>query len=81
MNTDLTSFLGQCLVSAAINLFAFLIFHKQYGEKFQKKYYIISYFAAVLLMIAVSQINEPYVNMVYSYVSINAICLIMYESD
>lgn len=36
---------------------------------------------AVLLMIAVSRINEPYVNMVYSYVSINAICLIMYESD
>lgn len=81
MNTELTSFLGQCLVSAAINLFAFLFFHKQYGEKYQKKYYIVSYFAAVLLMIAVSQINEPYVNIVYSYVSINAICLIMYESD
>ncbi len=81
MNTELTSFLGQCLVSAAINLFAFLFFHKQYGERYQKKYYIISYFAAVLLMIAVGQINEPYVNMVYSYVSINAICLIMYESN
>lgn len=81
MNTELTSFLGQCLVSAAINLFAFLFFHKQYGEKYQKKYCIVSYFAAVLLMIAVSQINEPYVNIVYSYVSINAICLIMYESD
>ena len=81
MNTELLSLLGHCFVSVAINLFAFLIFHKQYGEKYRKKYYIISFFMAVLLMIAVSQINEPYVNMVYSYVSINAICLIMYESD
>lgn len=81
MNTELISFLGQCLVSAAINLFAFLFFHKQYGEKYQKKYYIISYVVAVLLMVAVNQINEPYINMVYSYISINAICLILYESD
>lgn len=41
MNTDLTSFLGQCLVSAAINLFAFLIFHKQYGKKLKE---ILHYF-------------------------------------
>ena len=43
MNTELLSLLGHCFVSVAINLFAFLIFHKQYGEKYRKKYYIISF--------------------------------------
>lgn len=81
MNTELTLLLGRCLVSAAINLFTFLFFHKQYGEKYQKKYYIIFYAAAVLIMVMVSEIGDPYINMIYSYVSVNVICLIFYESS
>lgn len=58
-----------------------MFFHKQYGEKYQKKYYIIFYAAAVLIMVMVSEISNPYINMIYSYVSVNVICLIFYESS
>lgn len=82
MNFEIVSFIGQSTIAFTANLLFFLFYKNIYGCKYEKKrYYIVGYFIAVLLMICVNQIGNPYVNMVYSFISANAICMILYESQ
>lgn len=82
MNTELLSFISQSISTATLNLFVFLFCKNMYGCKYKKKrYYILSYFAAVLLMILVNMIDNPFLNLAYSFVSLNTICFLLFESD
>ena len=82
MNTELMSFISQSISTATANLFVFLFCKNLYGCKYKKKrYYILSYLGAVILMITVNIIGNPIVNLVYSFISANAICLLLFESD
>lgn len=82
MNTELLSFISQSISTATANLFIFLFYKNLYGCKYKKKrYYLVGYFITVLLMICVNQIGNPYVNMVYSFISANAVCILLFESQ
>jgi len=82
MNTELLSFISQSISTATLNLFVFLFCKNIYGCKYKKKsYYILSYVAAVLSMILVNMISNPFVNLAYSFISLNAICFLLFESD
>lgn len=82
MNTELLSFISQSISTATANLFVFLLYKNLYGCKYKKiRYYILSYFGAVILMIAVNMIGNPFLNLAYSFISLNAICFVLFESD
>lgn len=81
MNFEMISFIGQSIIAFTTNLLIFLFYKNVYGRKYEKKrYYIAGYFITVLLMICVNQIGDPYVNIVYSFISANAVCIILFES-
>lgn len=82
MNFELISFVGQSIIAATANLLFFLFYKHIYGCKYEKKrYYVLGYIVAVLLMTCVNQIGNPYVNMVYSFISANGVCIILFESQ
>lgn len=82
MNFEIISFIGQSIITFTANLLNLLFYKNVYGCKYEKRrYYIAGYFIAVLLMICVNQIGNPYINMVYSFISANAVCIILFESQ
>lgn len=82
MNCEIISFISQSIITIISNLLIFLFYKNIYRCKYEKKrYYIIGYFIAVLLMICVNQIGNPYINMFYSFISVNAVCIILFESQ
>ncbi|MCH5193364.1 MAG: GHKL domain-containing protein [Oscillospiraceae bacterium] len=82
MSIELLSFLGQSLTAFVANFIFFLFYKNIYGSKYTKRrYYIVGYCIFVTLMIGVNQIGNPYLNMVYSLISDNTICLILFESN
>lgn len=82
MNTGLLSFISQSISTATANLFVFLFYKNLYGCKYKKiSYYILSYFGAVILMIIVNMIGNPFLNLAYSFISLNTICFVLFESD
>lgn len=82
MNIELLPFLGQCLVTCTVNLITFLILKNIYGMRYSKKnIYYIGYVISVILMITVNQIGIPFLNAAYSFLSINAVCLLLFESN
>lgn len=82
MNFEIVSFIGQSIIAVTANLLYFLLYKNIYGCKYEKKrYYLIGYLITVLLMICVNQIGNPYVNMVYSFISANAVCIMFFESQ
>lgn len=77
MSTELLSFISQSISTATLNLFVFLFCKNMYGCKYKKKYcYMLSYLVAVLMMILVNIISNPFVNLGYSFISLNAICFL-----
>lgn len=82
MDTEVLSFISQSISTATANLFIFLFCKNLYGCKYKKKkYYILSYLGAVILMITVNIIGNPIINLIYSFISVNAICLLLFETD
>ncbi len=82
MNTSLLSFLSQSIATASAILFTFLFCKNIYGCKYDKKrFYIIGYFIAATLMIVINQIHNPYINGIYSFLSVNLICIALFESN
>lgn len=82
MNTSLISVISQIITTLSAVLFIFLFCKNIYGCKFDKKgIYVIGYFLAAALMIGINQINNPYINGVYSFLSVNLICIILFESN
>lgn len=82
MNINLIPFIGQCFVTGVINLLTFLLFKNMYGKKkISRKWYVISYIVSFCLMITINQIDNPYVNVLYLFFSINLICIILFENS
>lgn len=82
MNTSLLSFISQCLTTATAILFIFLYCKSIYDCKYDKKgWYVIGYIISVMLMIGINQLGNPYINGIYSFVSVNAICIILFEKN
>lgn len=82
MNINLIPFIGQCFVTGVINLLTFLLFKNMYGKKkVSRKWYVISYIVSFCLMITINQIDNPYVNVLYLFFSINLICIILFENS
>lgn len=52
-----------------------------YGTKYKKKYiYVISFSIATLCMIVISSFEKPYINIFFTFVSINLICILLFET-
>lgn len=82
MNTELLSFISQSISTATANLFVFLFYKNLYGCKYKKKsHYVLSYLGAVILMITVNMIGNPIINLIYSFIALNTICFLLFESD
>lgn len=63
-------------------MFVFLFCRNIFGCKYNKKIlYIAAYLIAVALMICVNQLKNPYLNMVYSLLSANIVCMVMFEAQ
>lgn len=78
----IVSFVSQSISTAAANLFVFLFCKNIFGCKYSRKIlYIVAYLAAVLLMICVNQMKNPYVNMIYSLLSANIVCMTMFNAQ
>lgn len=81
MNTGLVQFICQCFVTGVMNLLTFFLFENMYGKKYKKKYiYIMSFCIATLFMIVISSFEKPYMNIFYTFVSINLMCILLYET-
>lgn len=81
MNYIILSDISRLAVICAVILFDFLFYKNIYGCKYEKKrYYVISYLIAVLLLLLVNRIGDPYINMLYSFISENVICILLFES-
>ena len=73
--------IGQCTVAFVIILLTFLFHKNRYKKrKISTFWYILLYLISTISLIAVNQIGNPYVNSIYLYFLINAICFIAYES-
>lgn len=82
MNFEIISFIGQSITAVTANILYFIFYKDIYGCKYEKrKYYVAGYLIATLLMICVNQIGNPYINMFYSFISANAICIVLFESQ
>lgn len=80
MNTELISVIGQSITTAVTLLLFFLFFNRVYGAKYKNKvYYIMGYVVSLMLMISVNQLENIYVNFIYSFISINVICLALFK--
>jgi len=82
MNTKIIPFLSQSAVAGVIYLLVFLILKNTYDIKNNKKALIFpTYIAFIGLMLIINQLDNPYVNVVYLFFSINAVCLFLFETN
>lgn len=76
----MVSFISSCIVSFVVNLLFFLFFRRVYKKKYKNNVlYIVSYFGASILMILINQLNEPYLNIAYTFLSANAVCMLLFD--
>lgn len=76
----MVSFISSCIVSFVVNLLFFLFFSRVYKKKYKNNVlYIVSYFGASILMILINQLNEPYFNIAYTFLSANAVCMLLFD--
>ena len=79
---DIVSFVSQSILTASANLFVFLFCRNIFGCKYSRKIlYAAAYLLAVILMIGVNQLKNPYINIAYSLVSANAVSIIMFNAQ
>ena len=82
MNTELISFVFQSLSTIALNLIFFSFFNKMYYRKYKNScIYIAAFISAAILMILINRFSIPIVNMIYTFVSFNVVCGILYKAD
>ena len=82
MDKDVLSFVSQSIVVSAMNLLLFMFYKNIYGCKYEKKsYYVVGYLIADILLLCVNLMKIPYLNMAYSFISFNIICMILFESN
>lgn len=81
---DLTTlaFISQSVCTCALNLIMFLFFRKMYGTKYTNTIiYIASFIAACVLMVAVNYLNIMVLNILYGFISFNAICVLLFNTS
>ena len=82
MDTDVLSFVSQSILVAAMNLLLFMFYKNIYGCKYEKKrYYVAVYLIADILLLCVNLMKNPYLNMAYTFVASNVICMILFETN
>ena len=82
MNTEIISFVFQSLSTVALNLIFFSFFNKMYYRKYKNScIYIVAFILVVILMILINRFNIPIVNMMYTFVSFNVVCGILYKAN
>lgn len=82
MSLSVLSFFSQSMVAASVILLIFLFFKNIYGCKYKKKrYYFIGYFITLVLMVTVNRLELPYINGLFSFTSMNIICVILFETN
>lgn len=81
MNYIILSDISQTAVTCALILFTFLFYKNIYGCKYEKKsYYVFAWLIAVLLLMLVNRIGNRYINMLYTFISSNVLCIVLFES-
>lgn len=81
MNTEIISVISQSISTAVINILFFLFYKNIYGTKYNNKFiYIASYILSVGLMIWINQLENQYINLVYSYLSLNIVCVLLFDT-
>ena len=79
---DALSVISQCMVVSAMYLLLFMFYKNIYGCKYEKKsYYVVVYLIADVLLLFVNLMKIPYLNIVYTFISSNVICMILFESN
>ena len=81
---DLTTlaFISQSVCTCVLNLIMFLFFRKMYGSKYTNTIiYIASFIAACVLMVAVNYLNIMVLNILYGFISFNAICVLLFNTS
>ncbi len=82
MNTELISFIGQSITTSVTLLLVFLFFNNIYGSKYKNKaYYFVGYIISLVLMIGINQFENIYVNFIYSFISTNVICFVLFKAE
>ena len=79
---DAVSVISQSIVVSAMNLLLFMFYKNIYGCKYEKKrYYVAVYLIADILLLCVNLMKNPYLNIAYTFVASNVICMILFESN
>lgn len=81
---DLTTlaFISQSVCTCVLNLIMFQFFRKMYGPKYTNTIiYIASFIAACVLMVAVNYLNIMVLNILYGFISFNAICVLLFNTS
>lgn len=82
MNTEILAFISSSISTSVTMLLFFLFYKNIYGARYHSKLlYLASYLISVVLLIGVNQLRIVYINVIYSFISVNVICLILFNSD
>lgn len=82
MNTEILSFLGRCITTTAVYVFVNLLFSNIYDKKYSKRsVYIFGCIIAIAVMVGISGFGNGYLNLAFSFLTINMLCIVLYCSN
>lgn len=82
MDLSTLAFISQSVCTCALNLIMFLFFRKMYGTKYTNVIiYIASFIVACVIMVAVNYLNIMVLNILYGFISFNAICVLLFNTS
>lgn len=82
MTVEIIPAISRIVVTGVTNLLTFLLLGNIYGEKYNKKsLYIAAYLITVILTVIVNEANISYLNVLFSFITINTVCFLLYESN
>lgn len=73
--------MGQSVSTAIINLLFFLFYKNAYGAKKKRRcVFVAVYLISTVVMMCVNQFGNQYINIAYSYISFNFICVALFNA-
>lgn len=82
MNMEVLTLISRGITTSITMLLFFLFYNNIYGAKYSSKLlYLISYLISVILLIGINHLKIVYVNVIYSFISVNIICLLLFKAD
>lgn len=74
------SVMGQVIITITMFFLIYLFFRNMYPPRYKRKLvYAGTFTAEVVVMILVNLLNQPFINLVFTFVSVNFICLRLYQ--